>query len=409
MLIPYNTDAPIYHLPIATAGLVVLNIAIFACTTAGAMTDEEFRLSAWLMLETQHINPLQWLTNNFMHADISHLVGNMFFLWGFGLVIEGKLGWWRFLGVYLLIGIIYGAVMQLSCCICGVETLILGASAVIFGLMGIAVIWAPKNDLNCFLFLGIFSRILEVPIQLFGVIYLGLQLLPLVMGGWRVSSELLHLTGLVIGLPVGIAMLKWNWVDCERWDIFNVMRGTNTRLISEKDADTERLLERTRQAQKREPVAQVVAKVTPNGEVPVAQVVTSNKRESIIAKSIDDAVRQGNWQVAVKLYQTQQKENPEWKLPTKVTCRLIGLLQKHKQWKSCLPFLDQVVRAAPKSTIEYRLLLAQVLVQVERKPQAAVKLLQQTKTLYNEQQHKRAMAIVKAAQQLVDAARGTGS
>ena len=29
----------------------------------------------------------------------------MVFLWGFGLVVEGKLGWWRFLLIYLAIGV----------------------------------------------------------------------------------------------------------------------------------------------------------------------------------------------------------------------------------------------------------------------------------------------------------------
>ncbi len=43
-----------------------------------------------------------------------HLVGNMFFLWGFGLVVEGKLGWWRFLLLYLTIGAIYSVIIQTS-------------------------------------------------------------------------------------------------------------------------------------------------------------------------------------------------------------------------------------------------------------------------------------------------------
>jgi len=32
----------------------------------------------------------------------------MFFLWAFGIVVEGKLGWWKFLCVYLSIGILAG-------------------------------------------------------------------------------------------------------------------------------------------------------------------------------------------------------------------------------------------------------------------------------------------------------------
>ena len=59
------------------------------------------------------IHPLQWLTNNFLHAGFFHLAGNMIFLWTFGLVVEGKLGWWAFLLVYLGLGVGESAGMQI--------------------------------------------------------------------------------------------------------------------------------------------------------------------------------------------------------------------------------------------------------------------------------------------------------
>ncbi len=140
-----------------------------------------------------------------MHADIMHLIGNMFILWGFGLVVEGKIGWQRFLLLYLGIGIVYGAVIQiLMFLLFRSEGGALGASAAIFGLTGIAVIWAPKNDLECFLWAGIFSRLLQVPIVLFGGIFIVLQIFMLAITGFRMSSEMLHFAGLMIGIPVGI-------------------------------------------------------------------------------------------------------------------------------------------------------------------------------------------------------------
>ena len=235
MLIPYNTDAPIYHLPIATIGLIIVNTLVFLATTGAATTDEQFRAHYWLMLETGKINPVQWVTNNFMHADIMHLVGNMFFLWAFGLIVEGKLGWWRFLVLYLVIGTIYGALIQIPFFIIDTPTEVcLGASAVIFGLVAIAVLWAPKNDLGCFFFIMFVPRTVRVPIQVFGGIYLALQILPIVFFGLGLSSELLHMAGLIVGLPLGILLLKQGWVDCEGWDLFNVMKGKHTKLSSER-------------------------------------------------------------------------------------------------------------------------------------------------------------------------------
>ena len=40
MLIPYSTDAPIYHLPFATVGLIVVNVAVFGIS-AVAVTEFE--------------------------------------------------------------------------------------------------------------------------------------------------------------------------------------------------------------------------------------------------------------------------------------------------------------------------------------------------------------------------------
>ena len=72
----------------------------------GQMNEEDFAfLVNQLMLQYGTFKPWQWITSNFMHAGFMHLLGNMFCLWGFGLVVEGKIGWWRFLLVYLGIGI----------------------------------------------------------------------------------------------------------------------------------------------------------------------------------------------------------------------------------------------------------------------------------------------------------------
>ena len=105
--------APIYHFPFATIGLIVVNAAAFGTTIAHEHPEE------WMLAFGQGLHPVQWITSAFLHADIMHLVGNMIFLWAFGLVIEGKLGWWRFLIVYLGLAAFESAVVQL--CMLGGE------------------------------------------------------------------------------------------------------------------------------------------------------------------------------------------------------------------------------------------------------------------------------------------------
>ena len=138
MLIPWNTDAPLYHGPWATIALIVVNALVFGlCEAAGYEGVED-----WILVYGDGLHPLQWLTSNFIHGDFFHLLGNMFCLWGFGLVIEGKTGWLSFLGIYLGLGVVE----------CGMEQALtlnldggasFGASAVIYGLIAMALVWAP--------------------------------------------------------------------------------------------------------------------------------------------------------------------------------------------------------------------------------------------------------------------------
>lgn len=43
MLVPYSTDAPIYHYPIATIALIVINVIFFFAFCIPHEGDEEYR------------------------------------------------------------------------------------------------------------------------------------------------------------------------------------------------------------------------------------------------------------------------------------------------------------------------------------------------------------------------------
>lgn len=220
LFFPYSTDAPIYHLPIATGTIIVVNVLVFFFTTVQVMLGNlEEESVQWLILEFNQINPLQWITGSFMHAGILHLLGNMFFLWAFGLVIEGKIGSLRFLVLYLVISLIDGAAVQIPMYFLSGESGALGASGVIFALMTIAVIWAPENEMDCVYWILFLPGTVEVRIIALGIAFLFLQLVFLFLGGFSMSSEMLHTVGAFIGAPIGFLMLRQGWVDCEGWDV----------------------------------------------------------------------------------------------------------------------------------------------------------------------------------------------
>ena len=106
MFIPWGTDAPIYHRPIATIAIIVLNVLAALLFPPGMYKD-------WALVLGEGVHPLQWLTNIFMHPGLGHLIGNMLFLWAFGIIVEGKLGWRGFALVYLGLGIAESALLQI--------------------------------------------------------------------------------------------------------------------------------------------------------------------------------------------------------------------------------------------------------------------------------------------------------
>ena len=201
MLIPYGTDAPIYHRPFATISIIAINVAMFWLTGMGEVYGSLQSEHRWLILEFNRINPLQWVTAAFMHASWAHLVGNMIFLWCFGLVVEGKLGWKKFGCLYLVLCLAKGAITQIPMFV---------------------FCWAPENDMQClFTWFFPFVRFIDVSIFALGLLYFALQLLPLLIGGFHMSTPMLHLLGMLVGFPVAIYMLKHNMVDCEGWDVIS--------------------------------------------------------------------------------------------------------------------------------------------------------------------------------------------
>ena len=330
-----------------------------------------------LLLNFDTINPIQWLTNNFMHADIMHLLGNMFFLWGFGLVVEGKLGWWRFLLVYLFIGIVYGAFIQIFMFLLGAYGAALGASAAIYGLIGIAIVWAPKNDMNCILLLGIFSRTVSPTISTFGMFYLGFQLLGFALRGFSMSSEALHLTGLAIGFPLGVLFLKKKWVDCENWDLFTIWQGKQSRMASEIGAKTD------------------------TEELAAAEQDRHESNQAMVANSIRSALNAGNASVALAMFNKQKDLVPDFTIPQKVHLALISGLHKQDKFHDSITLMEDFLKKHPDHAA-LRIRFAQILVQHEDRPHQAIRLLKSLPADVSDDHKKRARAIYRVAKKAIE-------
>ena len=123
-----------------------------------------------------------------LDGAILHLLLNMYTLWIFGQLLEGLLGRWRFLALYLLGGL-GGSVGVLW--LADPERAVVGASGAIFGLMGA--------------FLVIQRRLGGQTTQLF--VLLGINLVIGFIPGFNVAWQA-HLGGLVVGALVGLHLVE---------------------------------------------------------------------------------------------------------------------------------------------------------------------------------------------------------
>ena len=355
LYLPYGTDAPIYYRPIVTIAMIVLNYIIYAMMATGPFGAIDFeRFEPYMLAVGDGLHPLQWLTTNFLHANFFHLLGNMFFLWVFGLVVEGKLGTFKMLAVYLGTGILYGAIVQIMTQ--GYEpTHCLGASAIIFGLAMMSLIWAPRNEVYGVLFVWVLVFIrfkhFETKISTLVVVALFLQFGILYLLGGGVSSEFLHLAGAAVGLVVGLAMLKTNLVDCENWDIFSVWSGRNTMSDEDRakiDANKPKNVKRRAEARK--------------------------KRQNLLTEEIELALQNRKPLPALVIAGMKERDFPDWTLPKEIHLQMIQQLLGGKHWAEATTSMQQYLARHQEQSVFVRLMLAQALM-TQNKPTAVLQVL----------------------------------
>jgi len=169
---------------LVTRILIGLNVAIFLVQQlVGDKVTDHYALFPIAIAHGQYY---RLITAGFLHASFFHILFNMAALWFLGTPLEGLVGRARYLLIYGL-ALLGGSVA--SFCFSPVNTLGVGASGAIFGLMGAfaVVAWRQKWDLRPFA-------------VLIGINFVYGFLVPNV--DWRA-----HLGGLVVGAIVGAAIV----------------------------------------------------------------------------------------------------------------------------------------------------------------------------------------------------------
>ncbi len=145
-MFPLGDDQP--HGPaIATRLLVLANVLVFLWQAAGGPAHFAWSIQALGFVPARFFqDPLGELphvfTAMFLHGGVSHLVGNMWFLWVFGPGVEDRLGPARYLLLYLVAGV--GAAFFQAAVMPASPVPMVGASGAISGVLGAYYVLLPR-------------------------------------------------------------------------------------------------------------------------------------------------------------------------------------------------------------------------------------------------------------------------
>lgn len=212
-LIPIERDNPTRHHPYVVYALLILNVV---ATLGTIFMNREVLYRDYGFVPTDP-SLVSAVTSMFLHANLWHLLGNMFFLWMFGDNIEDVIGSLGFLGLYLLCGLAAAG----SHMVVGgrSDVPLIGASGAISGIVGLYLAFFPRmpTDLVFYFFWWEIKTLQVTTVGAVGV-WFGEQLLLGLLLRFTGLDEYIpiafwaHVGGAVAGLLAGLALVNLGYV-----------------------------------------------------------------------------------------------------------------------------------------------------------------------------------------------------
>lgn len=139
------------------------------------------------------------LTALLVHADWVHLLGNLAYLWVFGIGVERAVGHWRFALLFFGLGGL--ANLLVAAQMAGSTVLIIGASGGVSAIIGVYMGLFPGRKIGLWVPLGLYLQFARVPALLVIGSWFTLQLLYSVFGPTSGAvAWWAHIAGFALGL-----------------------------------------------------------------------------------------------------------------------------------------------------------------------------------------------------------------
>ena len=182
-MIPLRHTLPTHTTPAVNRALVAANAVVFVVLLfLGARTESLINIFGFV--PARLINPsafgyapwqvaITLVTSLFLHGGVVHLLGNMIYLWVFGGVIEETMGHLRYLGFFVLCGVVGSLTHTLLFPHSAVPSI--GASGSIAGVLGAFLVLRPRARIVTLFPLVVYWAMAEIRAALFLPVWFGMQ------------------------------------------------------------------------------------------------------------------------------------------------------------------------------------------------------------------------------------------
>jgi len=145
------------------------------------------------------------ITSIFIHANWLHMVGNLAYLWVFGMPLEQRMGSFGLAAVFLLGGALANVIVTLR--VPQLDTPIIGASGAVSAVVGAYLGLIPRRRIGLFLPLGLYLQFARVSALLVIGSWFTLQLVYTAFGPINAAvAWWTHVAGFALGLSLALAI-----------------------------------------------------------------------------------------------------------------------------------------------------------------------------------------------------------
>lgn len=230
-LMPWSVDVPQDRRPVVNWLVIVATVAVFCFQVPDLIQiagqthhvrhqAPETRAEIDVPGITGHLMLTGWKLRGligymWLHDSLSHLLGNMLFLWIFGNAVCAKVGNIRYLLLYIIFGIVGGIAHLLFN-----SDPALGASGAVSGVVGMYLMFFFENEITClfaFWFILPYVRWFDVSSIWIILLWLLWNVLGALFGHSNIA-HFAHLGGFVAGFGIAFVLCYKGWITMEAYE-----------------------------------------------------------------------------------------------------------------------------------------------------------------------------------------------